>query len=116
MQFTKFGFSSRIIIVVVLFPSMPMTIKKRLEHCTVQEDEKVKLEVETSEPSLDVKWRKDNVVLQPGGDMEIHVQGTKHSLSFKKISSADQGYYSCETMDDKTRAKLTVESKYEKIL
>ncbi|XP_061072565.1 obscurin-like [Conger conger] len=89
---------------------MPIIIKKKLENRTVQEDEEVTLEVEIRKPSLEVTWKKDHVALQPGGNMEVHVEGTKHSLSFKKISSTDQGHYSCETMDDKTRAKITVEN------
>ncbi|KAJ8375502.1 hypothetical protein SKAU_G00060820 [Synaphobranchus kaupii] len=87
---------------------MPITIKKKLENCTAQEDGEVQLEVETSKPSL-MKWRKSDVAVQPGGNMEIHVEGTKHSHFIKKISNTDQGYYSCETMDDKTEANLTVE-------
>ncbi|KAG7488818.1 hypothetical protein MATL_G00038610 [Megalops atlanticus] len=90
---------------------MAVTIKKKLEDCIVQEEEEVRLEIELSKPSLHVKWMKNNVVLQPGDNMEIHAKGAMHSLIIKRVAYADQGYYTCETVDDKTQAKLTVELK-----
>uniref|UniRef100_A0A674F057 Obscurin, cytoskeletal calmodulin and titin-interacting RhoGEF b n=1 Tax=Salmo trutta TaxID=8032 RepID=A0A674F057_SALTR len=71
----------------------------------------VKLEVELSKPSKEVRWMKNSVVLQPGGNMEIRVDGAKQTLVFKSVTTADRGYYSCETLDDKTQAKLTVDGK-----
>lgn len=78
---------------------------------TVQEQDTVRLEVELSKPSSDVKWMKNGVVLQQGGNLEIHVDGAKQTLVLKSVAYADRGYYSCETLDDKTQAKLTVESR-----
>lgn len=88
-----------------------MTFKKKLENLTVEEQSEVKLEVELSKPSDEVKWMKNSVVLQPSGNMEIRVNGAKQVLVFKSVTSADRGIYSCETLDDKTQAKVTVESK-----
>lgn len=88
-----------------------MTFKKKLENITVEEQSEVKLEVELSKASDEVKWMKNSVVLQPAGNMEIRVNGAKQSLVFKSVTHADRGIYSCETQDDKTQAKLTVESK-----
>lgn len=90
---------------------IPVTFKKKLENLTVEEQTEVKLEVELSKPSADVKWMKNSVVLQPTGNMEIRVDGAKQTLVFKSVTHADRGFYSCETLDDKTEAKLTVESK-----
>lgn len=88
-----------------------MTFKKKLENLTVEEQSEVKLEVELSKPSDEVRWMKNSVVLQPAGNMEIRVDGAKQTLVFKSVTHADRGIYSCETLDDKTQGKLNVESK-----
>ena len=88
-----------------------MTFKKKLEHLTAEEQSEARLQVELSKPSDEVRWMKNSVVLQPAGNMEIHVDGAKQALVFKSVTYADRGIYSCETLDDKTQAKLSVESK-----
>ncbi|KAG7526822.1 obscurin isoform X4 [Solea senegalensis] len=89
----------------------PVTFKKKLENLTVEEQSEVKLEVELSKVSDEVKWMKNSVVLQPAGNLEIRVNGAKQALVFKSVTYADRGIYSCETLDDKTQAKLSVEMK-----
>nr|XP_046215648.1 obscurin isoform X8 [Oncorhynchus gorbuscha] len=90
----------------------PVMFKKKLENVmAVEEQKEVKLEVELSKPSKEVRWMKNSVVLQPGGNMEIRLDGAKQTLVFKSVTTADRGYYSCETLDDKTQAKLTVDVK-----
>ncbi|CAL8345067.1 unnamed protein product [Merluccius merluccius] len=88
---------------------VPVTIKKKLENLTVEEQNEVRMEVELSRPSEEVRWMKNGVVLQPVGNMELLVVGAKQSLVFKSVTCTDRGLYSCETLDDKTQAKLTVE-------
>ncbi|XP_061109724.1 obscurin isoform X43 [Conger conger] len=90
---------------------VPVTFSKKLENSTAQEQQDVRMEVELSKPSAEVKWMKNSVVVQPGGNMEIIVDGARQTLVLKKVTYADRGYYSCETLDDKTQAKLTVEMK-----
>ncbi|XP_070829419.1 obscurin [Chaetodon trifascialis] len=89
----------------------PVTFKKKLENLTVEEQSEVRLEVQLSKPSDEVRWMKNSVVLQPAGNMEIRVDGAKQALIFKSVTHADRGTYSCETLDDKTQAKLNVEMK-----
>ncbi|XP_040910986.1 obscurin isoform X7 [Toxotes jaculatrix] len=89
----------------------PVTFKKKLENLTVEEQSEVKLEVELSKASSEVRWMKNSVVLQPAGNLEIRVDGAKQALVFKSVTYADRGIYSCETLDDKTQAKLSVEMK-----
>ncbi|CAI5640969.1 unnamed protein product [Oreochromis niloticus] len=89
----------------------PVTFKKKLENLTVEEQSEVRLEVELSKASDEVRWMKNSVVLQPAGNMEIRVEGAKQALVFKSVTYADRGIYSCETLDDKTQAKLSVEMK-----
>ncbi|CAN9502812.1 unnamed protein product [Ophioblennius macclurei] len=89
----------------------PVTFKKKLENVTAVEQSEAKLEVELSKASEEVRWMKNSVVLQAGGNVEIRVSGAKQELVFKSVTQADRGFYSCETLDDKTQAKLTVEMK-----
>ncbi|XP_069366637.1 obscurin isoform X37 [Paralichthys olivaceus] len=89
----------------------PVTFKKKLENLTVEEQSEVKMEVELSKKSDEVRWMKNSIVLQPAGNLEIRVDGAKQALVFKSVTHADRGIYSCETLDDKTQAKLTVEMK-----
>lgn len=88
-----------------------MIFRKKLENLTVEEQSEVRLEVELSKPSEEVRWMKNSVVMQPAGNMEIRVDGAKQALVFKSVTCADRGLYSCETLDDKTQSKLNVESK-----
>ncbi|MGH0172362.1 UNVERIFIED_CONTAM: hypothetical protein FKN15_002661 [Acipenser sinensis] len=88
---------------------LPVVFKKKLEDRTVEEREEVVLEVELSKPSTEVKWMKNSVVLQPSNNIEIRVEGAKQTLVIKNVTFPDRGYYSCETLDDKTQAKLNVE-------
>ncbi|XP_041100613.1 obscurin isoform X14 [Polyodon spathula] len=88
---------------------LPVMFKKKLENRTVEEREEVVLEVELSKPSTEVKWMKNSVVLQPSNNIEIRVEGAKQTLVIKNVTFPDRGYYSCETLDDKTQAKLNVE-------
>lgn len=83
---------------------------KKLENKTVQEQDAVELEVELSRPSTEVKWMKNGIVLQAEGNLKIRVDGVKQTLMFSCVTCPDRGIYSCETLDDKTQAKLTVES------
>ena len=95
----------------MLLSDEPVTFKKKLENLTVEEQREAKLEIELSKASDEVKWMKNSIVLQPEGNIEIQVDGAKQTLVFKRVTYADRGVYSCETLDDKTQAKLTVESK-----
>ncbi|XP_072297835.1 obscurin isoform X15 [Eucyclogobius newberryi] len=89
----------------------PVTFKKKLENLTMEEQSDAKMEVELSKPSQDVRWMKNSVVIQPSGNVQIQVSGAKQTLVIKKVTTADRGSYSCETLDDKTQAKLNVEMK-----
>ncbi|XP_077471288.1 obscurin [Stigmatopora argus] len=89
----------------------PVTFKKKLENLTVEEQSEVKMEVELSKPSNEVHWMKNSVKLQTSAIVEVTVDGAKQALVFKNVTYADRGIYSCETLDDRTQAKLIVERK-----
>ncbi|XP_039609186.1 obscurin isoform X1 [Polypterus senegalus] len=82
---------------------------KKLENQSVEEYGTVILETELSKPSKEVKWMRNSVVLQPGENVDIRSEGVKQTLILKNVTFADRGIYSCETLNDKTQAKITVE-------
>uniref|UniRef100_A0A8D2PD00 Obscurin n=1 Tax=Zosterops lateralis melanops TaxID=1220523 RepID=A0A8D2PD00_ZOSLA len=83
----------------------------RLEMAPFEERETVTLEVELTKPA-EVKWMRNSIVLKPSDKIEIKAEGTKHTLVVKDISFADRGFYCCESPDDKTQAKINVESEF----
>ncbi|XP_030053285.1 obscurin isoform X2 [Microcaecilia unicolor] len=95
---------------------VPALFKKKLAAQTVEERGTAVLEVELTKIPTELKWIKNSVVLQPSEKLEIYADGTKHKLVIKNVMFADQGYYCCETLDDKTQAKLNVEMRQIKIM
>lgn len=91
-------------------PEASISFKKKLEPKTVEERDTVTLEVELTKPG-EVKWMRNSIVLKPSEKIQIKAEGTKHILIVKDISFADRGFYCCESPDDKTQAKINVESK-----
>ncbi|XP_047393930.1 obscurin [Sciurus carolinensis] len=87
----------------------PVLFKKKLEPQTVEERSSVTLEVELTRPWPEVKWTRNAAVLVPGENVEIQAAGTQHRLVLRSVGFADRGFFGCETPDDKTQAKLTVE-------
>uniref|UniRef100_A0ABM5GMQ0 Obscurin isoform X5 n=1 Tax=Pogona vitticeps TaxID=103695 RepID=A0ABM5GMQ0_9SAUR len=94
----------------------PAVFVKKLEPKTVEEKETVRLEVELSKPTAEVKWAKNGSILHPDANVEIKAEGTKHSLVIRSAACGDRGFYACETLHDKTQAKLTVETRPIKVV
>ncbi|XP_029444171.1 obscurin isoform X11 [Rhinatrema bivittatum] len=94
----------------------PVLFKKKLEAQTVEERGTAVLEVELTKPSTEIKWIKNSIVLQPSENLEIRADGTKQSLVIKNVTFSDRGYYCCETLDDRTQAKLNVEVRQIKVV
>ncbi|XP_038654386.1 obscurin isoform X3 [Scyliorhinus canicula] len=94
----------------------PALFKKKLENMTVEEKERAVLEVEFSKPCDEVKWMKNNIIIQPDEKIDIKVDGNKQILTIKNVSFADRGNYCCETLHEKTKAKLNVEMRKIKLM
>ncbi|XP_073532982.1 obscurin [Phyllobates terribilis] len=94
----------------------PVVFKKKLEAITIEERQNVRLEAELSKPSKDVKWMKNGIVLQSGNNIEIKCEGCKHILILKNVTFADRGLYGCESLEDSTQAKLSVEMRQVKLV
>lgn len=93
-----------------LTPEAPILFKKKLEPQTVEERSSVTLGVELTRPWPEVKWTRNAVALAPGENVAIYAEGSIHRLVLRSAGFSDRGFYGCETPDDKTQAKLTVES------
>lgn len=91
-----------------------MLFRKKLEPQTVEERSSVTMEVELTRPWPEVKWTRNAAALVPGKNVEIHAESTSHRLVLRCVGFADRGFYGCETPDDKTQAKLTVESEQQR--
>ncbi|XP_048474365.1 obscurin [Rhincodon typus] len=94
----------------------PALFKKKLENMTVQEKDTAIFEIELSKPCGEVKWMKNNIIIQSDGKIDIKVAGNKQTLTIKNVSFADRGNYSCETLHEKTKAKLNVEMRKVKLI
>ncbi|XP_053913944.1 obscurin isoform X11 [Cuculus canorus] len=92
-----------------------ISFKKKLEPRTVEERDTVTLEVELTKPA-EVKWMRNSIVLKPSEKIEIKAEGIKHTLVVKDISFTDRGFYCCESPDDKTQAKINVETRQIKLV
>uniref|UniRef100_A0A673TIF7 Obscurin n=1 Tax=Suricata suricatta TaxID=37032 RepID=A0A673TIF7_SURSU len=87
----------------------PVLFRKKLEPQTVEEQSSVTMEVELTRPWPEVKWTRNAAALAPGKNLEIHAESTRHRLVLHCVGFEDRGFYGCETPDDKTQAKLSVE-------
>ncbi|KAM4798266.1 LOW QUALITY PROTEIN: obscurin-like [Urocitellus parryii] len=87
----------------------PVLFKKKLELQTVEERTSVTLEVELTRPWPEVKWTRNAAVLVLGENVEIQAEGTRHRLVLRSVGFTDRSFFGCETPEDKTQAKLTVE-------
>ncbi|KAM4869513.1 LOW QUALITY PROTEIN: obscurin-like [Urocitellus parryii] len=87
----------------------PVLFKKKLEPQTVEERTSVTLEVELTRPWPEVKWTRNAAVLVPGENVEMQAEGTRLRLVLRSVGFTDRSFFGCETPEDKTQAKLTVE-------
>ncbi|XP_031510884.1 obscurin isoform X6 [Papio anubis] len=94
----------------------PVLFKKKLEPQTVEERSSVTLEVELTRPWPELRWTRNAVALAPGKNVEIHAEGAHHRLVLHNVGFADRGFFGCETPDDKTQAKLTVEMRQVRLI
>ncbi|NXD06168.1 OBSL1 protein, partial [Nothocercus nigrocapillus] len=82
---------------------------RRLQDVAAEEQQDACLEVEVSHEAAEVQWMKQGVLLQPGGKYELQESGRRRTLTIRSLSPGDRGTYRCETLHDRTQAKLCVE-------
>ncbi|KAA0715524.1 Obscurin [Triplophysa tibetana] len=88
---------------------------KSMEQVVAEEYGDATLEVEVSHESGEVQWMRQGVVIHPGPKFTLKQNGQNRSLTIHKLTLSDQGMYTCETLHDRTQAKLSVEPRKIKI-
>ncbi|XP_070812890.1 obscurin-like protein 1 isoform X2 [Pituophis catenifer annectens] len=82
---------------------------RTLRDLAAEEGQDVRLEVELSVESAEVQWMKQGILLQQNPRYSMEVQGPKRALTIHHIELADRGTYRCESLHDRTQARLSVE-------
>uniref|UniRef100_A0A672UIB6 Obscurin like cytoskeletal adaptor 1 n=1 Tax=Strigops habroptila TaxID=2489341 RepID=A0A672UIB6_STRHB len=82
---------------------------RKLQDMVAEEQGDACLEVEVSHKAAEVQWLKHGVLLQPGSKYQLQELGCRRTLTIHCVGPADRGTYRCETLHDRTQAKLCVE-------
>ncbi|NXN65970.1 OBSL1 protein, partial [Himantopus himantopus] len=82
---------------------------RKLRDVVAEEQGDACLEVEVSHEAAEVQWLKQGVLLQPGSKYQLQESGCRRTLTIRCLGPADRGTYRCESLHDRTQAKLCVE-------
>lgn len=85
---------------------------RKLQDVVAEEQGDVCLEVEVSHEAAEVQWLKQGVLLQPSSKYLLQESGCRRTLTIRCLGPADRGTYRCESLHDRTQAKLHVEREY----
>uniref|UniRef100_A0A8B9NCF0 Obscurin-like protein 1 n=1 Tax=Accipiter nisus TaxID=211598 RepID=A0A8B9NCF0_9AVES len=85
---------------------------RKLRDVVAEEQGDVCLEVEVSHEAAEVQWLKQGVLLQPGSKYQLQESGCRRTLTIHCLGPGDRGTYRCESLHDRTQAKLCVEREY----
>uniref|UniRef100_A0A8C9UGI6 Obscurin like cytoskeletal adaptor 1 n=1 Tax=Serinus canaria TaxID=9135 RepID=A0A8C9UGI6_SERCA len=86
---------------------------RKLQDVVAEEQGDVCLEVEVSHEAAEVQWLKQGILLQPGSKYLLQESGCRRTLTICSLGPADRGTYRCESLHDRTQAKLHVEREYQ---
>ncbi|XP_038646091.1 obscurin-like protein 1a isoform X2 [Scyliorhinus canicula] len=84
---------------------------RKMASVVAEELQDTTFEVEVSSESAEVQWMKQGVVIQPSPKFLLQQDGRTRRLIVCSTTFADRGNYRCETLHDRTQAKLTVEAR-----
>ncbi|NXY64610.1 OBSL1 protein, partial [Callaeas wilsoni] len=82
---------------------------RKLQDVVAEEQGDVCLEVEVSHEAAEVQWLKQGILLQSGSKYLLQESGCRRTLTIRCLGPADRGTYRCESLHDRTQAKLHVE-------
>ncbi|XP_052649262.1 obscurin-like protein 1 [Harpia harpyja] len=82
---------------------------RKLRDVVAEEQGDVCLEVEVSHEAAEVQWLKQGVLLQPGSKYQLQELGCRRTLTIHCLGPGDRGTYRCESLHDRTQAKVCVE-------
>lgn len=86
-----------------------MLFVRKLQDVVAEELQDALLEVELSREAGEVQWLKQGVLIQPGCKYQLQEAGCRRGLTIRSLSPSDRGTYRCESLHDRTQAKLRVE-------
>ena len=81
---------------------------KKLEDIEIHEKDDMLFTCEVSDPNIEVKWYKDNILIVSNDHVSISANGKEHSLSIPWACIDDSGTYKAMAGFSKSKAKLTV--------
>ncbi|XP_065269726.1 obscurin-like protein 1 [Emys orbicularis] len=81
---------------------------RKLQDVVAEELQDALLEVELSCEAGEVQWLKQGVLVQPGSKYQFQEAGRRRGLTIRSLSPSDRGTYRCESLHDRTQAKLSV--------
>lgn len=90
-----------------------MLFVQKLQDVVAEEQGDVCLEVEVSHEAAEVQWLKQGILLQPSSKYLLQESGCRRTLTICCLGPADRGTYRCESLHDRTQAKLHVEREYQ---
>ncbi|XP_071603687.1 obscurin-like protein 1 isoform X6 [Heliangelus exortis] len=82
---------------------------RKLRDMVAEEKGDVCLEVEVSHEAAEVQWLKQGILLQPSSKYQLQESGRRRTLTIHCLGPADRGTYRCESLHDRTQARLCVE-------
>ncbi|NXF43732.1 OBSL1 protein, partial [Oceanites oceanicus] len=82
---------------------------RKLQDVVAEEQGDACLEVEVSHEAAEVQWLKQGILLQPGSKYQLQESGRRRTLTIRCLGPADRGTYRCESLHDRTQARLCVE-------
>ncbi|NWZ42290.1 OBSL1 protein, partial [Brachypodius atriceps] len=82
---------------------------QKLQDVVAEEQGDVCLEVEVSHEAAEVQWLKQGILLQPSSKYVLQELGCRRTLTIHCLGPADRGTYRCESLHDRTQAKLHVD-------
>ncbi|KFV63375.1 Obscurin-like 1, partial [Dryobates pubescens] len=82
---------------------------RKLQDMVAEEQREACLEVEVSHEAAEVQWLKQGILLQPSSKYQLQESGCRRTLTICCLSPADRGIYRCESLHDRTQARLYVE-------
>ncbi|KAK6483264.1 obscurin-like isoform X1 [Huso huso] len=94
---------------VVSVKELKLNFVQSLEEVYAYKDDTIILRCELCKPKGDVQWLKDGQQILPSRHLAMKAEGRERSLTIHRATGNDTGEYVCESKDDKTCARVTVE-------
>ncbi|XP_058889463.1 obscurin-like protein 1 isoform X4 [Acipenser ruthenus] len=94
---------------VVSVKELKLNFVRSLEEVYAYKDDTIILRCELCKPKGDVQWLKDGQQILPSRHLAMKAEGRERSLTIHRATGNDTGEYVCESKDDKTCARVTVE-------